>query len=162
MTRNVANIRSPMSKLAFDAIAAALFFLPVAANLRLVPITISATHISMVKLSLQSNLAVMGTWAAEDHALSLVDEMRERHLWLRVGVDLPLRRQRRLWLLCGVVVHAWCRRGELWRTRAVKVSWSRLRRREESMPHQWRDGLSHSRKTSWEAIHRRERCEGGS
>lgn len=79
------DISRTVRELAFDTISAALLLLPVSANLGLV----------------EANLPVVGAWATHQHTLSLVDEMREGHLRLRVGIDLPLSSDR--WL--SLVVH---------------------------------------------------------
>lgn len=74
VARHRSDILGTVCKLALDTIPAALLLLPVAANLSLV----------------KTDFPVVSAWSADKKTLSLVDQMRERHLWLRVGIDLPL------------------------------------------------------------------------
>jgi len=116
---NVANVRWAVCKLTLDTISTALLFLPVPANLGFV----------------QPNLPVMGARTTHNEALSLIDQMREPHLRLRVGVDLPGGRDRRLGWVIHVRTGSGRRHGDRWGT-SVKVR--RCCLREELRPHERR------------------------
>jgi hypothetical protein len=75
MTGDDANVLTAMGELTLGTISAALLFFPVAADLGLV----------------QANFAVMSARSSKDETIRLVNKVREWHLWLRVGVDLPSR-----------------------------------------------------------------------
>ncbi len=85
MAWNVKNVRWAVGELPLDAISTTLYLLPVPADFGFV----------------QSNLPVMGAWATHNEALSLIDQMREGHLRMRVGINLPGGRDG--WL--GGVIH---------------------------------------------------------
>lgn len=140
------DISRTVCELTLDTVSAALLLLPVSADFGLV----------------EANLPVVGTWAAHHHTLSLVDEMRKRHLRLRVGVDLPLGSDG--WL--GLVIHVCTggRRYSCGTRRIIKVcGWLR----EELRPHKWGSNLrrhADTRHARREGIHSWERteCVGGS
>jgi hypothetical protein len=119
MAWNVTNVRWAVCELTLDAISTALLFLPVPADLGFV----------------QPNLPVMGARTTHNEALSLIDQMRKRHLRLRVGVDLPGGRDRRLGWVIHVRTGSGRRHGDRWGT-SVKVR--RCCLREELRPHERR------------------------
>lgn len=139
---HIPNVGGTVSKLALDTISAALLLFPVATDFRLV----------------QADLPIMSAGSTDKETLGLIDQMRQGHLGLGVGVDLPLGSGHdglgRVHVVGGR--GHWCARRASWESLRVESTRCCLLGKERG-PHEWRDSLN----TALERGHCWERSERG-